>query len=78
MTQVSAQLEYDVVEAATVVLQLGVASGTGHLSILNNGATVTAEYIGGGQMIEAPHTGAVVQLSSIWSDDLAGFGRVHR
>ena len=34
-------------------------------------------YIGGGLMINAPHTGTVVQVSSIWWSDLAGFGRVH-
>ena len=34
-------------------------------------------YIGDGLMINAPHTGTVVQVSSIWWSDLAGFGRVH-
>jgi cell wall-associated NlpC family hydrolase len=34
-------------------------------------------YIGDGLMINAPHTGDVVQVSSIWWSDLAGFGRVH-
>lgn len=34
-------------------------------------------YIGEGLMINAPHTGTVVQVSSIWWSDLAGFGRVH-
>lgn len=34
-------------------------------------------YIGDGLMINAPHTGTVVQVSSIWWADLAGFGRVH-
>jgi cell wall-associated NlpC family hydrolase len=34
-------------------------------------------YIGKGLMINAPHTGTVVQVSSIWWSDLAGFGRVH-
>lgn len=34
-------------------------------------------YIGGGLMINAPHTGDVVRVSSIWWSDLAGFGRVH-
>ncbi len=34
-------------------------------------------YIGNGLMINAPHTGTVVQVSSIWWSDLAGFGRVH-
>ena len=34
-------------------------------------------YIGDGLMINAPHTGAVVSVSSIWWSDLNGFGRVH-
>ncbi|HEX6393943.1 MAG TPA: C40 family peptidase [Acidimicrobiales bacterium] len=34
-------------------------------------------YIGSGLMINAPHTGDVVRVSSIWWSDLAGFGRVH-
>jgi peptidoglycan DL-endopeptidase CwlO len=34
-------------------------------------------YIGDGLMINAPHTGTVVQVSSIWWSDLAGFGRIH-
>jgi cell wall-associated NlpC family hydrolase len=34
-------------------------------------------YIGDGLMVNAPHTGTVVQVSPIWWSDLAGFGRVH-
>jgi len=34
-------------------------------------------YIGGGLMINAPHTGDVVRVSPIWWSDLRGFGRVH-
>lgn len=34
-------------------------------------------YIGDGLMINAPHTGDVVRVSSMWWSDLAGFGRVH-
>jgi cell wall-associated NlpC family hydrolase len=34
-------------------------------------------YIGGGLMINAPYTGTVVQISSMWWSDLIGFGRVH-
>jgi cell wall-associated NlpC family hydrolase len=34
-------------------------------------------YIGDGLMINAPHTGSVVQVASMWWSDLAGFGRVH-
>lgn len=33
-------------------------------------------YIGGGQMIEAPHTGEVVRYASIYRSDLYGAGRV--
>ena len=34
-------------------------------------------YIGNGLMINAPQTGDVVRVTSIWWSDLAGFGRVH-
>jgi hypothetical protein len=34
-------------------------------------------YIGDGLMINAPHTGDVVRVTSIWWSDLAGFGQVH-
>jgi cell wall-associated NlpC family hydrolase len=34
-------------------------------------------YVGGGLMVDAPHTGAAVSVVPIWWDDLAGFGRVH-
>jgi hypothetical protein len=34
-------------------------------------------YIGGGLMINAPHTGSVVSITSMWWSDLLGFGRVH-
>ncbi len=34
-------------------------------------------YVGGGLMVDAPHTGANVSVVPIWWDDLAGFGRVH-
>lgn len=33
-------------------------------------------YVGGGQMIEAPHTGALVRYASIYRSDLVGAGRV--
>lgn len=33
-------------------------------------------YVGGGKMIEAPHTGAVVRFASIWRSDLVAAGRV--
>lgn len=31
-------------------------------------------YVGGGQMIEAPHTGAVVRYASIYRSDLLPYG----
>lgn len=34
-------------------------------------------YVGGGLMVDAPHSGANVSVVPIWWDDLAGFGRVH-
>jgi cell wall-associated NlpC family hydrolase len=34
-------------------------------------------YVGGGLMVDAPHSGANVQVVPIWWDDLAGFGRIH-
>ncbi|MDQ6617720.1 MAG: C40 family peptidase [Actinomycetota bacterium] len=34
-------------------------------------------YVGGGLMVDAPHSGATVAVVPIWWDDLAGFGRVH-
>nr|MDQ2729436.1 C40 family peptidase [Actinomycetota bacterium] len=34
-------------------------------------------YIGGGLMINAPHTGSVVSISPIWWSDLLSFGRAH-
>jgi peptidoglycan DL-endopeptidase CwlO len=33
-------------------------------------------YLGGGMMIDAPHTGAVIRIESIWWSTLVGFGRV--
>ena len=40
--------------------------GIGHVGI----------FVGDGVMVDAPHTGALVQLDSIFWKDLAGFGRV--
>lgn len=34
-------------------------------------------YVGNGMMIDAPHTGATVEVVPIWWDELSGFGRVH-
>jgi cell wall-associated NlpC family hydrolase len=45
----------------------GTPAAPGHVGI----------YIGDGLMIDAPHTGTVVQVDSIWWSDLIGFGRVH-
>ncbi len=33
-------------------------------------------YLGGGMMLDAPHTGAFVRVEAIWRDSLVGFGRV--
>jgi cell wall-associated NlpC family hydrolase len=33
-------------------------------------------YLGGGMMLDAPHTGAFVRIESIWWSSLVGFGRV--
>jgi peptidoglycan DL-endopeptidase CwlO len=33
-------------------------------------------YLGGGMMLDAPHTGAFVRIEAIWSSSLVGFGRV--
>ena len=33
-------------------------------------------YLGGGMMLDAPHTGAVVRIEGIWWSKLVGFGRV--
>jgi cell wall-associated NlpC family hydrolase len=32
-------------------------------------------YLGGGQMIEAPHTGDVVKIINVYTTDLWGYGR---
>jgi cell wall-associated NlpC family hydrolase len=34
-------------------------------------------YVGNGLMLDAPHTGAVVEVAPIWWNELSGFGRVH-
>jgi cell wall-associated NlpC family hydrolase len=34
-------------------------------------------YLGGGLMLDAPHTGAWVEVVPIWWTELSGFGRVH-
>jgi cell wall-associated NlpC family hydrolase len=35
-------------------------------------------YIGNGEMVEAPHTGAYVRISSIWRPDLIGAVRPYQ
>jgi cell wall-associated NlpC family hydrolase len=50
----------------------------GDLVFFGNPAHHVGMYVGDGLMVEAPHTGATVDLTSIWWDDLAGFGRVHQ
>lgn len=49
----------------------------GDLVFFGNPAHHVGLYIGNGLMVEAPHTGAVVDVVSVWWSDLAGFGRVH-
>jgi cell wall-associated NlpC family hydrolase len=40
------------------------------------GSEHVAMYVGGGSMIEAPHTGATVSISGVRTGGLAGIGRV--
>jgi peptidoglycan DL-endopeptidase CwlO len=49
----------------------------GDLVFFGNPAHHVGIYVGGGLMVDAPHSGASVSVVSIWWDDLAGFGRVH-
>ena len=49
----------------------------GDLVFFGNPAHHVGMYIGNGQMVNAPHTGANVEVASIWWNELAGFGRVH-
>jgi cell wall-associated NlpC family hydrolase len=49
----------------------------GDLVFFGSPAHHVGMYIGGGLMVDAPYTGALVSVSSIWWNDLAGFGRVH-
>jgi cell wall-associated NlpC family hydrolase len=50
----------------------------GDLVFFGNPAHHVGMYIGNGLMVNAPHTGANVELDTIWWSDLAGFGRVRR
>jgi cell wall-associated NlpC family hydrolase len=49
----------------------------GDLVFFGNPAHHVGMYVGGGLMVDAPHSGATVSVVPIWWDDLAGFGRVH-
>ncbi len=51
MTQVRAQLEYEVVEPVSLLLQVAVAGGSGHFDLRNNGAQVQADQAHGGQWL---------------------------
>jgi cell wall-associated NlpC family hydrolase len=50
----------------------------GDLVFFGNPAHHVGMYVGNGMMVDAPHTGAFVEVTPIWWSDLAGFGRVHR
>lgn len=50
----------------------------GDLVFFGSPAYHVGMYIGGGLMVDAPHTGADVQVQSIWWDSLSGFGRIHK
>jgi cell wall-associated NlpC family hydrolase len=49
----------------------------GDLVFFGNPAHHVGMYIGNGQMVDAPHTGAFVEVVPMWWSELAGFGRVH-
>jgi cell wall-associated NlpC family hydrolase len=50
----------------------------GDLVFFGNPAHHVGMYVGNGMMVDAPHSGAVVEVVPVWWSDLAGFGRVHR
>jgi cell wall-associated NlpC family hydrolase len=50
----------------------------GDLVFFGSSAHHVGMYVGNGMMVNAPHTGAFVEVAPIWWSDLAGFGRVHR
>jgi alpha-tubulin suppressor-like RCC1 family protein/cell wall-associated NlpC family hydrolase len=50
----------------------------GDLVFFGRPAHHVAMYIGNGLMIDAPHSGATVEIAPIWWDQLAGYGRVHQ
>jgi cell wall-associated NlpC family hydrolase len=49
----------------------------GDLVFFGNPAHHVAMYVGNGMMVDAPHSGANVEVVSIWWSELSGFGRVH-
>jgi cell wall-associated NlpC family hydrolase len=50
----------------------------GDFVFFGNPAYHVGMYIGNGMMVDAPHTGAFVEVVPVWWSDLAGFGRVHQ
>jgi len=50
----------------------------GDFVFFGNPAHHVGMYIGNGMMVDAPHTGAYVEVVPVWGSDLAGFGRVHQ
>ncbi len=66
----SAQMQYDAI--AHIPLS---ALAPGDLVFFGSPIYHVGIYVGGGQMIEAPHTGAVVRYASIYRPDLFGAGR---
>jgi alpha-tubulin suppressor-like RCC1 family protein/cell wall-associated NlpC family hydrolase len=50
----------------------------GDLVFFGSPAHHVGMYLGNGLMIDAPHTGATVEITSIAATDMAGFGRVHQ
>lgn len=47
----------------------------GDLVFFGTPATHVGMYLGGGQMLDAPHTGALVRVEAVW-DTVSGYGRV--
>ena len=49
----------------------------GDLVFFGAPASHVGMYLGNGMMLDAPHTGAFVEIVPIWWNELSGFGRVH-